>query len=415
MALDWAGPELKIDDYAPIVGDAQLALLRRLADRLRGKRVLHINSTRSGGGVAEILRRMVPLMNDLGLQADWAVIRGNDEFYAITKSFHNALQGEDVDFTREKFDHLYECNRDNMKLIDTDAYDFVVVHDPQPAAMVEKKKGRARWIWRCHIDVSHPHRGVWNYLYQYVCRYDAAIFSMSEFAQELPIREVLIHPSIDPLSEKNHELDQAEIDAVYSHYDIARDKPVLLQVSRFDRFKDPLGVVKSYKMVKKHHDCTLILAGGTASDDPEGEAVLAEVREQAAGDPDIHVLLLPHDDRLINALQRGADIIYQKSLKEGFGLTVSEALWKGKPVIGGSAGGIALQVHDGHTGYLVESSEGASYWTRFMLEHPETRRHLGQVGREHVRRNFLTTRNLLDYLGLFLIVQDDARGLHYIH
>ena len=409
--LEWDAPVVRLDDYEPIVGRGPVELLRRLTDKVRGKRVLHINSTRSGGGVAEILRRFVPLMNDLGLQADWAVIRGDEDFFNVTKAFHNGLQGQHVHVSREMLDTWYHYNRLNMEEIDTD-YDYVVVHDPQPAAMIERRKGGSHWIWRCHIDVSHPQKQLWEHLYPYVSQYDAAIFSMSHFAQDLPIREALIHPSIDPLSEKNMELDAAEVEQVYREHHIPRDRPILLQVSRFDRFKDPIGVIKAYKLVKRHHDCRLVLAGGTATDDPESEQVLNEVREYAADDPEIHVLLLPPSDRLINALQRGASIVYQKSLKEGFGLTVSEALWKGRPVIGGNAGGIAIQVHDGHTGYLVDSHEGAAYWTRFMLEHPVRRRAFGEIGREHVRRNYLITRNLLNYLCLFLVLQDDARGMH---
>lgn len=412
--LDWQAPLVKLDDYAPIVGPGPVDLLRRLADKVKGKRILHINSTRMGGGVAEILRRFVPLMNDLGLRADWAVIRGDEEFFNVTKAFHNGLQGQAVHVTQEMFDTWYHYNRLNMEEIDTD-YDYVIVHDPQPAAMIESRRRSSHWIWRCHIDVSHPQKQLWDYLYPYVSQYDAAIFSMSHFAQELPIREALIHPSIDPLSDKNIQLEDSEVDQVYRDHGVPRDRPILLQVSRFDRFKDPIGVIQAYKMVKRHHDCRLVLAGGTATDDPESEQVLNEVREYAKDDADIHVLLLPPSDRLINALQRGATIVFQKSLKEGFGLTVSEALWKGRPVIGGNAGGIAIQVHDGHTGYLVDSNEGAAYWTRFLLEHPVRRRAFGETGREHVRRNYLITRNLLNYLCLFLVLQDEARGLHRLH
>jgi len=394
---------MKVSDYRDIVGESHTAQLYRMAEPLRGKRLVMVNSTSAGGGVAEILHRLVPLLNDLGINTRWEVIKGDETFFNVTKTFHNTLQGNDEPLTDEMFEVYKETNRRNAAEINLDA-DFVVIHDPQPAALIDARaNGNSKWIWRCHIDVSHPNSRVWQFLRGYVERYDASIFSMSSFAQDLPHPQVLINPSIDPLSEKNRELTEGEIEEVFRQYGIPRDKPILLQVSRFDRFKDPIGVIRAYQLVKKHQDCRLVLAGGAATDDPEGAIVLAEVQQAAADDPDIHVLLLPpFSDKAINALQRGADIVFQKSLREGFGLTVSEALWKGKPVIGGAAGGITLQVIDGHTGYLVHSVEGAAYRARYLLRRPELSKQMGAIGREYVRRNFLSTRNVRDYLALLL-------------
>lgn len=403
---------LRLTDLEPVVGRHEIDLIRRLAAHLQGRRVLHVNSTRTGGGVAEILTRLVPLMQDVGLTTEWRVIEGDEKFFDVTKSFHNALQGQPVDVRDSMFETWLATNLGNASVV-RDDFDFVIIHDPQPAALIQTRRS-GRWIWRCHIDISQPNFVVWNHLRAYVSRYDAAIFSMAEFAQPLPIREVLIRPSIDPLSEKNMYLPDDEVERVYRQFGIPRERPIILQVSRFDRFKDPVGVITAYRLVKRHHDCVLVLAGGTATDDPEGAQVLNEVRQAATGDPDIHVLLLPPADRIINALQRGATIILQKSLREGFGLTVTEALWKGKPVIGGNTGGIATQVQNGHTGYLVDSVEGAAYWTRYLLEHPHIRRRIGELGREHVRRHFLVSRNLKEYLTLFLVLESNARGLHYL-
>ena len=279
--------------------------------------------------------------------------------------------------------------------------DYVIIHDPQPAALILQKPEGGRWIWRCHIDISHPQRKVWSFLRQYVVQYDGAIFSLPRFAQRLPIPQFLIYPSIDPLSDKNRDLSPGEQERILDRLRIPRDKPILLQVSRFDRFKDPLGVIQAYRLVKKHHDVRLILAGGGASDDPEGEKVLAEVRQAARNDPDILILLLPPDANVeINALQRAATIVLQKSLREGFGLTVAEAMWKGKPVIGGFAGGITVQLVYGVTGFTVNSPEGAAFRIHHLLDNPDIMAKMGEDAREYVRRNFLITRHLGDYLAL---------------
>jgi trehalose synthase len=389
-----------LDLYRDVTPKGTIDFLRCLAEKVRGRKILHVNSTRVGGGVAEILRSLVPLLNDIGVEARWEVITGTEDFFAVTKAFHNALQGEEQDLSPEMLETYREINRKNAQGLSWNA-DYVIIHDPQPAALILQKPEGGRWIWRCHIDISHPQRKVWNFLRQYVVQYDGAIFSLPRFAQRLPIPQFLIYPSIDPLSDKNRDLSPLEQEKILDRLRIPRDKPILLQVSRFDRFKDPLGVIQAYRLAKKHHDVRLILAGGGATDDPEGEKVLAEVRQAARNDPDILILLLPPDAHVeINALQRAATIVLQKSLREGFGLTVAEAMWKGKPVIGGFAGGITVQLVYGVTGFTVNSPEGAAFRIHHLLDNPDIMAKMGEDAREYVRRNFLITRHLGDYLAL---------------
>jgi trehalose synthase len=403
-----------LDAYREVVGDSAIDELHQLAAALRGKKVQHINATRSGGGVAEILNRLCPLMCELGLQASWDVLEGEPAFFQVTKAFHNAIQGEPIEIGQRDFEIFLECNRRNGRRIDLYG-DFVFVHDPQPAALVEKRAPAAtgqRCVWRCHIDASHPHPGLWAFLERYLRRYDASMFSAPLFAHGLAIPMFLITPSIDPLSDKNRPLDEEFVRGVLAKYGVDPERPILTQVSRFDRFKDPLGLVRMYRMVKETHDCQMILVGGGATDDPEGAQVLAEVREAAGEDRDLFVLELPSDSHLeINAIQRGSTIIYQKSIKEGFGLTVSEGMWKGRPVIGGATGGIPLQIVDGVTGYLVSSVEGAAFRTRYLLNHPEVAQEMGRKGVENVRQNHLLTRNLRDYLMIMHAVSRGGKGL----
>ncbi|MGH7318524.1 MAG: glycosyltransferase [Candidatus Rokuibacteriota bacterium] len=374
----------------------------RPADRVRGRRFLHVNSTLSGGGVAEILQRLVPIMNHLGIKTDWEVIEGDAEFFSTTKAFHNALQGTEQVITETMLEHYLAVNRANARRLRLES-DLVLVHDPQPAPLIENRPADGKWVWRCHIDLSTPQRRIWAFLRQWVVKYDAAVFSLPAFAQRLPIPQFLAYPSIDPLSEKNRPLSRKEIRRALDQLGVPTDKPILLQVSRFDRFKDPVGVINAYRVVKRYHDVRLILAGGGATDDPEGALVLAEVKDAAGRDPDILVLDLPPDaHRQINALQRAASIVIQKSTREGFGLTVAEAMWKGKPVIGGATGGITVQILYGVTGYTVNSVEGAAYRIRSLLTNPAVARRMGEAAREHVRRNFLITRHLRDYLSLLV-------------
>ena len=394
---------ITLDAYRQVVGDRVVSELYKLAEPLKGAELLHVNSTRAGGGVAEILERLVPLQNELGLKTRWDVIEGEDEFFRVTKMFHNGIQGQEVEVSSADLDVFLKWNRRNAEKVALRG-DFVFIHDPQPAALIEKRKpGAQRIVWRCHIDASHPHARIWRFLEQFVGRYDASIFSVAQFARQLPIPQFLIAPSIDPLSPKNRPLEDAQVTQMVARFGIDPTRPILTQISRFDRFKDPVGVIRAYQMVKQTHDCQLVLLGGGAHDDPEGAQVLAEVMEAAGNDKDIHVLNLPADSHLeVNAMQRASTVVLQKSLREGFGLTVSEALWKGKPVIGGATGGIPIQILDGNNGYLVSSSEGAAFRIRFLLNHPEIAVEMGRRGVEMVRQNFLLTRHLRDYLLLIL-------------
>lgn len=369
---------------------------------------MHVNSTKHGGGVAEILGTMTHLTSALGIETRWEVMTGTSEFFECTKGFHNSLQGYKYTVPSSHLLQVYEqVNRENaevLKPILEDA-DFVFIHDPQPAALIKSFPNRKnKWVWRCHIDLSNPDRHVWKYLRNYVMHFDASIFSLADFVQQLPHPLYLIPPSIDPLSEKNMDLSEEEIQNIYPRFNLDPSRPILLQVSRFDRFKDPLGVIKAYRLVKKFkHGVQLILAGGGAPDDPEGEVILNAVKNAAENDPDIHILYLPPDShRTINALQRVADIVLQKSIKEGFGLTVTEALWKGKPVIGGNTGGIRLQVFDHYTGFLVNTPEGAAFRIRYLLENPKKIKEMGEIGYHFVRDNFLITRHLREYLTLII-------------
>jgi trehalose synthase len=390
----------KIDDYIPIVGQPIINDLRLLGQKLSGKVIQNVNSTPVGGGVAEILSRMVPLLQELGVDTRWDVIKGGSQFFEVTKKFHNALHGKLEDINKHDYEIFMDTSCENIAGLDTYG-DIVFVHDPQPIALI-KKKADNKWIWRCHIDISNPDRGVWKFLRDFVVQYDASVFSAPSFSQELPIRQFLISPSIDPLSDKNRELPRAQVDSVLDKYGIPKDKPIVTQVSRFDALKDPLGVIGAYKKVKHHIDCRLVLAGGTAVDDPEGAKVLEAVREAAHGDADIHILLMPQNDIEINALQAASTVIMQKSLKEGFGLTVAEALWKSKPVVASNVGGIPLQIKHKYSGLLCHSIDGAAFALKQLLNNPKYAKKLGENGREHIKNNFLITRHLRDYVLLFL-------------
>lgn len=395
--------------YAGIAPKGDLLLLRALGAKLKGKSFLHINSTRAGGGVAEILQRMVPILKEIGIAARWEVIEGDEQFFEITKKIHNAMQGNFEKITEKMWQHHYEVNKRSAGKIDLDA-NAVLIHDPQPSPLIEFRKS-GRWIWRCHIDVSSPVAEVCDYLTRYCVKYDAAVFSVAKFARAMPIDEFIITPSIDPLSDKNRDLTQEEISETLERLGIPGDRSMVLQVSRFDRFKDPVGVIQAYRMVRKYNDCILVLAGSPATDDPEGEAVLREVKEHAAGDPDIYVLLLPpFSDKDINALQRAATVVIQKSIREGFGLTVSEAMWKGKAVIGGATGGIPLQIVHGVTGFLVHSVEGAAFRIRQCLNDPEMTRKIGEMAKEFVRMNFLITRQIRDYLSVWYYLENNRKS-----
>lgn len=392
-----------LDEYREVSPKGTVDFLYRLSDLVKGRSVVHVNAVRYGGGAAELLRRLVPMMTALGVESRWEVIAGTQEFFGVVKRLTDALQGRDEKITQDMYQTFREINERNAKALNLEA-DMIMIHDHQPAGMVEYRTS-GTWLWRCNLDLSQPQRRAWTFLRRYALKYDAAIFSLSGFAQRLPIPKFLMYPSIDPLSPKNRELTRSEINQTVDRLGIPRNKPIILQVAKFERFKDPLGAIQAYRIVKKHHDCRLVLAGSGVTHDPEGEAVLTEVREAAARDPDIHLVQLPPEaDLEINALQRTATIVLQKSIKEGFGVTVSEAMWKGKPVVGGTAGGIAVQIIDDVTGYVVHSTEGAGFRLRHLLNNPGLIARMGAAGREHVRRNFLITRQLADYLTLLKIV-----------
>ncbi|RII27167.1 MAG: glycosyl transferase family 1 [Geobacter sp.] len=395
----------KLEAYEGIVGAAVIRQLQHLGQKLEGTGVVHVNSTRQGGGVAEILGWMIPLMCGLGLNARWEVLNGAGEFFSITKAIHNGLQGFPVNISSTGWQIYQDANAVNFERLRPllEDADVVVIHDPQPAPLLNLCSNRkGKWIWRGHIDISHPFHPTWKALKKFVVGYDASIFSMCQFALPLPHPQFLIAPSIDPLSDKNCDLGEGELEEARGRFGLDPYRPLVVQISRFDRFKDPVGVIEAYRLVRRVSPIQLVLAGGGAVDDPEGKAMLDEVLEAAAGDPDIHVLLLPPDDhRTINALQRLADIVIQKSTREGFGLTVTEGLWKGKPVIGGDVGGIRSQVVNYHTGFLVNTPEGAAHRIRFLLHHGELRNNMGVKAREYVRENFLLTRHLQEYLTLF--------------
>jgi trehalose synthase len=396
---------IPLDDYEQVIGAGELQELRALAKPLQGRKVQMVNSTAVGGGVAEMLNRLVPLADDLGIPVQWEIMSGGEDFFQVTKAFHNALHGESYQAKEADFDIFRSYTELNRKRLRLDA-EFVVIHDPQPAGLIDTRhKNGNHWVWRCHMDLSHSNPAVWDFLEAYVSRYDGAIFSSPEFAKQLNVPQYLLYPAIDPLSEKNRELEPHFIKQVLEQYGIDPNRAILTQVSRFDRLKDPAGVIRAYRIVKRYFDCQLVLAGGGAADDPEGAMVLKEVREVAADDPDIKILELPAWAPLeVNALQRASTIVIQKSLREGFGLTVSEALWKKKPVVASAVGGIPTQIIHNHTGLLSHSIEGTAYQIRFLLSHPEIAARLAEQGHQHVKENFLITQNLRRYLTLFLIM-----------
>jgi trehalose synthase len=398
-------PPPRLDDYEAIIGKPELDELRFLARPLRGKTVKMVNSTSLGGGVAEMLNRLIPLLGEVEVVTRWDVITGGNDFFEVTKAFHNALHGGEYVLTKEARDIFLmynEQNRQRMQFTE----DLFVIHDPQPAGLIRaRERNRGKWMWRCHIDLSNPHPDVWGFLRPMIEEYDATVFSSPSFSRQLMVPQYLFYPCIDPLSEKNKELDAAYIQKVCDDFGIDRSRPIVTQISRFDRLKDPVGVIQAYKLAKKYVDCQLVLAGGGATDDPEGAIVLQEVMDAAGEDPDVIILNLPPWSALeINALQRASTVVVQKSLKEGFGLTVTEALWKGKPTIAGAVGGIPTQVIHKLTGVLVHSIEGCAYQIRYLLTHPEFAEQMGKNGHEHVKENFLMTSNVKRWLLLFQIM-----------
>jgi trehalose synthase len=391
-----------LDDYRALAPAGTVDFLRRLSERVRRRRLLDVSASREVGGVAEILRGLAPLLEEVGVESAWESLDSEGSVASIGARLHHALQGGEERLPDELFEEFRAFTRARAATLDPVA-DMVVTHDALAAGLVEARPQEGAWVWRCHLDVSRPQRRAWTFLRQYVVKYDAAVFSLPAFAQRLPIPQFMIYPAIDPLGDKNRELSEADIDRILARLGVGRDKPILLQVGRFDRFKDPLGVIEAYRLVKRQHDCRLVLVGGAESDDPEGVELSAEVHEAASRDSDLLVLELRPSQRLeVNALQRAATIVLQKSTREGFGLGVAEAMWKSKPVIGGFAGGITAQITYGVTGYTVNSVEGAAFRARQLLADPALRERLGTAAREHVRQHFLLTRHLGDVLALMV-------------
>ncbi|MGH7325308.1 MAG: glycosyltransferase [Candidatus Rokuibacteriota bacterium] len=388
----------RLDDYRQVAPPGTVDIIHKLAERVRGRRFLHISGGRFGGGSSEILHAAVPILNELDIDTRWEITGGDPAFYATTRALGAALEGAERVLADEALDHWVEMNRINAKKLSLEG-DLVLVHDVQPAALVAHRAD-GRWLWRCYFDCSRAQRRAWSFFRRFLAQYDGAVFSLPQFSRRLTVPQFVISPTIDPLSEKNRDLTPREVGSLLAALRVAQDKPLLLQVGPFSPGQDPLGVVNAYRLVKKHHDVRLVLAG-TAGDDRESLDVLSELREAAHHDADIVVLELPPDAQLqINALQRGATIVLQKSIREGFGLGAAEALWKGKPVVGGFAGGLPQQIIADVTGYTVHSVEGAAFRIRHLLNNPELIARMGAAGREHVRRTFLLTRHLTDYLAL---------------
>jgi trehalose synthase len=388
-----------LDEYKTIIGEDAVDRIRKQARPLNKKTLAMFNSTNQGGGVAEILSSLVLLLNDCGVQTHWRLIKAKNDFFHVTKKMHNMLQGQEGTLTSEDQEVYARTIRTNLSFTHFD-YDAVIIHDPQPCMLVEhgKKKGQP-WVWRCHIDLSNPNSDAWHFLKPMVERYDRVIVSKEEYKQHIKTPQVVIPPAIDPLSEKNRAMDEEAAKQRLRLWNIDPERPIISQVSRFDKWKNPLGVIETFKEVKKRTDCQLVLLGSAASDDPEGAAMYNQVVQAAKGEKDIHVINF-ESDLLVNALQRQSAVVLQLSLKEGFALTVSEALWKGTPVVASDVGGIGLQVRDGVDGYLVDSPQTAAERVYRLLVDGEVRARMGEAGKELVRERFLITRLLEDYLKL---------------
>ncbi len=388
----------QIEDYEPLVGAEVIQRIRDKAAKLKGLRVANFNSTYYGGGVAETISSLTLLMNSLGLHTEWRVIQGTADFFSITKKMHNALQGGEIDLSNIKKEIFEQVIYENSVRNFLD-HDFIIVHDPQPLPLIEHYEKKCPWLWRCHLDLSRPDAETWKYLRRWIDSYDAAILSCKEFAQEMKPPQRVMMPAIDPFTIKNRQLSDREIDERLAHYEIPTDLPLVVQVSRFDPWKDPKGVVDAFKLARKQIDARLVLLGNFATDDPEGEEIFHSLC--ASRDERILILTSGDDTSLVNALQTRAAVIVQKSLREGFGLTVAEAMWKGTPVIGGNVGGIRYQIDDGVNGFLVSSIEETAERVVELINDKELRNEMGSKARETVRKNFLLTRYLEQYLDLF--------------
>lgn len=391
----------KIEDYGEFVGREKIEEIKDIAVKLEGKHIVHVNSTYSGGGVAEILNSMVTLMNRVGVETDWRLLKGSHSFFDVTKKFHNSLQGEKLNFTdRDKRIYLDEIER-NALMHHFHEHDLVFIHDPQPLALMKfiKKKSQP-WIWRCHIQINNANRKVWKFLHGFAKQYDGAVFSLPKYKKrDLNLPQFFVAPSIDPLSLKNKNLSEDQARKILLKESIKLDKPLITQVSRFDKWKNPLGVLQIFGMVRQRTDARLVLIGDMAADDPEGPKIYTKVVRQAEKMKDVYVIT-KKDDLLVNALQKMSHVVLQNSRREGFGLTVSEALWKETPVIGTNVGGLPLQIIHGKTGALVNDSRTAADWCVRLIKNHKLRIKMGIEGKEHVRRNFLITRHMYDYLNI---------------
>jgi trehalose synthase len=387
---------VNIEDYAPLIGDEALERILHKAHRLRDLRVLHLSSTFYGGGVAEMLSSVTLLARSLGIKADWRLIQGSPDFFNVTKKIHNALQGAEINLTDLKKEVYEEVVVQNALRMELD-YDFVIVHDPQPLPMIMHHRRTCPWIWRCHLDLSHPDPAVWEYLLPFINEYNAVILSLPEYAQPIAPPQAFIMPALNPFSLKNGDLDEAAIRDRLEHYGIPVDKPIVAQVSRFDRWKDPEGVIRAFHLAAREVDARLVLLGNVATDDPEGQEVFEELLKHK----DDVIILTAEDSALVNALQRRASVVLQKSLREGFGLTVTEAMWKGAAVIGGRCGGISHQIEDGTNGFLVSTVDEAAARIVQLLRDRALRDRLGHEARETVRQRFLMSRLIEQYLDLF--------------
>lgn len=396
---------LKLEDYRDIVGDEIFYTIYSKMRRLYRKSIVNVNSTYIGGGVAEILLSVVPLMNDIGIDAGWRTIHGNSDFYGITKKFHNALQGEKINFSEMKKDLYVQVNEQFATYTHIDTHDFMLIHDPQPLPLIQFYKKRQPWIWRCHIDISSPNKDLWNYLKKFILKYDKVIVSSEKYmSADLPMDYKIIAPGIDPLSLKNKPISDSDISKYLKKYGVPTNKPIITQISRFDKWKDPVGVVEVFKRVKEKIDCRLVLCGNMATDDPEGFDIFDNIKQQAKQlieNKDI-ILITAENSILVNALQRMSAVIIQKSIREGFGLTVTEALWKETPVVASNVGGIPLQITNGENGFLLESDDKDGFADKIveLLKNPRLAKEMGRKGKETVREKFLVTRILLDYLDL---------------
>lgn len=394
----------RIDDYSDIVDEDIMFEIYKSARQLCGKSIVHINSTYYGGGVAEMLSALVPLMNDTGTETGWRQLRGSPDFFNITKKFHNALQGDKIHLTEMKKKLYIEDNEDFSKYNHID-HDSVIVHDPQPLPLIKYYKKKQPWIWRVHVDLSHPDKKLWSFLKNHVIRYDMVIVSHKKYMRkELPVEQRVIHPAIDPLSSKNIDITDRVIEKTLKKYKVPTDKPFLCQISRFDKWKDPEGVIDIYNLVREKMDCRLVLCGSAATDDPESSQTYERVRKKAANHTKNGniILITSLNNILVNALQRKATVIIQKSLREGFGLTVTEGLWKEKAVVASKVGGIPLQIKNGETGFLVRPNATSEFAHIIieLLRNPKLAKKVGKKGKSYVRKNFLITRLLLDYLRL---------------